>query len=134
MNSNNNEEQDDANEATKNQIKVINNKISAVQKYSDQVDKMALLRVELRNNIQATKDNTYNDDKPISQKKRKVKKKLQNLVNAKSRPKRKRGCQHDVKIIDFFKKRNKIEMKEKSGLHLKWKRTFKKLQDTRCCR
>ena len=42
---------------------------------------MALLKVELTNHIQATKDNTYNNDKLISQKK---KKKLQNLVDEKN--------------------------------------------------
>ena len=72
---NNNEEEDDANEATQNQIKMINNKISTVQNHSDQVDKIALLKVELINHIRVTKDNTHNNDKSISQKKRKVKKK-----------------------------------------------------------
>ena len=124
---NNNEEEDDVNEATANQIKVINNKISAVQNHSDRVDKMALLKVELINHLRATKDNTNNNEKSISQKRRQVKKKLQNLVDIISRPKRKRGCQHDVKIIDFFQKRNKIEMEEKSGLRLKWERIFKKI-------
>ena len=88
---------------------------------------MALLKVELLNYIQATKDNKYDDKKSISQKKRQVKKKLQNLVDAKSRQKWKRGCQHDVKIIDFFQERNKIEMEEKSGLHSKWERIFEKI-------
>ena len=51
----------------------------------------------------SNKNNSYNNDKSISQKKRK--KKLQNLVDTKSRPKLKRGCQHDVKIIDFVQKK-----------------------------
>ena len=55
-------------------IKLINNKISSIQNHSDQVDKMALIKVELRNHIQATKDNTYHDNNPILQKKRQVKK------------------------------------------------------------
>ena len=36
---NNNEEKDDANEATKNKLKVINNKISSVKNNSDRVEK-----------------------------------------------------------------------------------------------
>ena len=127
---NNIEEKDDANEASKKQLQVINNKISAVQNHADRVDKMALLKVELINNIQTTTDDTYDNDKSISQKKRQVKKKLQNLVDTKSRPQQKRGCQYDVKIIDFFQKRNKIEMEEKSGLCLKWERNFKKICTT----
>ena len=72
---------------------------------------MALLKFELINHIQATKDNTYDNNKSISQKKRQVKKKLQNLVDTKSRPKRKRGCQHDVKIIHFFRRETKLKWK-----------------------
>ena len=72
---------------------------------------MALLKVNLINHIRERKDNTYNNDKSISQKKRQVSKKLQNLVDAKSRPKQKRGCQYDLKIIGFFQKRNKLKWK-----------------------
>ena len=32
-----------------------------------------------------------------------------------------------MEILDFFQKRNKIDMEEYSGLHLKWERTFKKI-------
>ena len=74
MNCKNNEEEDDTNEATKNQHKIIKSKISAVQNNSDRVGKTALLKVELINNIQATKDNTYDNNKSISQNKRQVKK------------------------------------------------------------
>ena len=59
------------------------------------------------------------NDVSISQKERQAKNKLQNLVDITSRLKQKRRCQHDVKIIDFFQKRNKIKMEEKSGQYLK---------------
>ena len=51
---------------------------------------MALLKLELINYIHSTKYNTYGNDKLISQKKNQVKKKLESLVEAKSRPKQKK--------------------------------------------
>ena len=47
LNCDNNEEGDDVNELSKSQLKVINNKISAVQNHSDRVKKTALLKFEL---------------------------------------------------------------------------------------
>ena len=87
---------------------MVNEKLANVQKSDERIQKLESLKNELSRYARERHESINAEENGIA-KKRKIEKKLQNLVDTKSRPKQKRRCQNDVKIVDFFRKRKQIE-------------------------
>ena len=78
-------------------------KLAEVQKPDTTIKKLESLKNELSRYSRERREYLNSEENRIA-KKRKMKNKLQNLVDTKSRPKQKRGYQDDVKMVDLFVK------------------------------
>ena len=126
LNRNDEDEAIKAESSINDQIKLVNEKLAQVQKSNTRIEKLELLKYELSKYATERRDTQNTEENGIARKRR-IKKKLQNLVDPNTRRKRKRGCQDDAKIVDFFIKRKKIEEEEKSGLRKKWESVYREI-------